>query len=76
MAVHYRSQAFILSRDDLREADQVGVRLCSGTDTWEVLFETEGPPGGRVKLSVGGEVRVDRELTREVMNQAGLYGTD
>ncbi len=40
------------------------------------MFDTEGPPGGHIRLRSAGDMKVDRELTREVMLQAGLYGSE
>ncbi len=58
----------------LQGGDHAGVRFRYGEKTWEVLFGIAGEPSGRIKLTVGGEVRVDQELTRQVQPQSGLYG--
>jgi len=58
----------------IRRDGLVGVEFRSGGKEWRVLFGTGGPASGRVTLRTGGVVRVDRELTRTVMPQAGLYG--
>lgn len=56
-----------------QKGSQVGVRFQSGNDTWEVLFGTEGEASGHISLKRGGRVKVDRELTRSVTAQEGLY---
>jgi hypothetical protein len=60
----------------VREGGRTGVRFRDGAAEWEVMFDTEGPAGGHIRLRNGGTVNVDRELTREVMAQAGLYGVE
>ncbi len=57
----------------MQKGSQVGVRFQSGNDTWEVLFGTEGEASGHISLKRGGRVKVDRELTRTVTAQEGLY---
>jgi hypothetical protein len=68
-----RSLARMVPTRLIRRKGQAGVRLESNGSEWEVLFATDGPVGGHMKLTRGGRVQVDRELTREVMPQAGLY---
>jgi heparin/heparan-sulfate lyase len=59
----------------LRENGRTGAAFRSGAAEWQVLFDNQGPAGGRIRLRVNGAMRIDRELTREVMSQAGLYGS-
>jgi heparin/heparan-sulfate lyase len=68
-----RSLARMVPTRLIRRKGQAGVRLESNGIEWEVLFATDGPVGGHMKLTRGGRVQVDRELTRQVMPQAGLY---
>jgi heparin/heparan-sulfate lyase len=58
----------------IKEGSRVGLEFSSGSQRWRVLFGTEGSASVRVtQWSRGGEV-FSRELTGEVMPQAGLYG--
>jgi len=59
----------------LRGSNRAGVRVETGADTWEVWFGTEGPPSGRIVRRRGGKPTLNRDLTREVTPQAGLYGS-
>lgn len=58
----------------IRKGRQVGVRFRGGDREWRVLFGTEGAASGRITLSSGGAVRLDRQLSPGVRPQAGLYG--
>ncbi|MEK7408985.1 MAG: heparinase II/III family protein [Acidobacteriota bacterium] len=58
----------------VRGGGRVGVRFRYGASDWEVLFGTEGPASGHVTLRKSGKLTVDRDLSREVMRQAGVYG--
>jgi heparin/heparan-sulfate lyase len=60
----------------LRLKGRVGVAFRHGASEWEVLFDTAGPAGGHIKLRMNGQTRLGRELTRDVMPQAGLYGSE
>lgn len=52
----------------------VGVKFTAGTSTVQVTFATSGNPDGHVTISMGGKKVMDRDLTREIMPQAGLSG--
>jgi hypothetical protein len=58
----------------VRNEGQVGVRFQYRRDDWEILFGTRGEASGHITLRRDGAVKVSRDLTREVMPQAGLYG--
>jgi heparin/heparan-sulfate lyase len=58
----------------VRKDDRAGVRVEASGDTWEVWFGTAGPPSGHISRRRAGKVELDRDLTREVMPQAGLWG--
>ncbi len=60
----------------VRNDKRVGVRFTDKGRTWEVLFDTEGPAGGHVKIMEQGKTVVDRELTKAVQKQMGLFGTE
>jgi hypothetical protein len=57
----------------VRKGKQVGVRFQSGQDNWEVLFGREAGASGHITLKRNGRAKVDRDLTREVTPQGGLY---
>jgi hypothetical protein len=65
---------------DLREASQIkliesgdkhGVRIKVAEATWQVMFNSEGQLGGRIKRS-GEAGRIDRALVTEVQKQVGI----
>ncbi|MCX6625127.1 MAG: hypothetical protein NTY38_29520, partial [Acidobacteria bacterium] len=56
----------------VRKRGRTGLRFQAGTDTWEVLFATEGGAAGHIRLRRNGKTAVDRELTRSVMPQQGI----
>ena len=56
----------MVATEPLREGERVGVKL----DDWEVLFDTVGPLGGRIRCN--GVERLDEELSREVPTQKGI----
>lgn len=58
----------------LRSGPRVGVRFQTGENAWEVLFDSEGDAGGHIRLRQGGRLELDRELTRQVAPQSGLWG--
>lgn len=58
----------------VRREGRVGVEFQVGQDRWEVLFDTAGAAGGHISRRRGGSVQLDRELTRKVAPQAGLWG--
>jgi len=58
----------------VRKGDQAGLRFRSGEDAWEVSFSALGPASGHITLQRKGKVTIDRDLTRTVMPQAGLWG--
>ena len=51
---------------------EVGLEFQAGKASVRVLFDREGEVGGHIRIAEGGEVLVDRPLTREVMPQIGL----
>lgn len=57
----------------VRKGKQVGVRFRTGQDDWVVWFGTQGGASGHITLKRNGRVGVDRNLTREVTPQGGLY---
>jgi heparin/heparan-sulfate lyase len=69
-----RSVAKMADSKLVRRGDRVGVRFRYRDAEWEVLFSTQGPAAGHVRLKRGGRAVLDRELAREVMRQAGLWG--
>jgi heparin/heparan-sulfate lyase len=58
----------------VRKGARTGVRFRYGASEWEVLFDTAGAPGGGIRLRRDGRTRLDRDLTREVQPQSGMYG--
>ena len=58
----------------IEEDDFIGVRFSAGDKTALVTFAVEGEPSGHIVIKSGEKTLVDRELTREVMPQAGLSG--
>ncbi len=60
----------------VRRGNRVGVRFSDRGRTWEVLFDTEGPAGGHITIREGAKTVVDRELSRSVQKQKGLFGTE
>lgn len=56
----------------VRKGRRTGLRFQAGTDTWEILFATEGEAAGHIRLRRNGKTAVDRELTRSVMPQQGI----
>ena len=50
----------------------VGARIQAGEMVYEITFAEEGEVGGWMRITRGGEVLVDRELTPEVQHQEGL----
>jgi len=58
----------------IRRDASVGVRLAAGDRTWEVTFDTAGDLGGHIRLK-GPREDLDRDLTTEVMPQAGIAET-
>ncbi|MBN1675473.1 MAG: heparinase II/III family protein [Kiritimatiellae bacterium] len=54
----------------VRRDGRVGVRLTAAGRACEVLFATDGPLAGRIRID--GADGVDRELTREIMPQSGI----
>jgi heparin/heparan-sulfate lyase len=68
-----RSLARMVPARLVRRNGQAGVSFSYKGSEWEVLFATDGPVSGRIALKRGGGALVDRELTRAVMPQAGLY---
>jgi heparin/heparan-sulfate lyase len=57
----------------VRRGQLAGLRFRSGQDDWEVLFGAQGGVSGHITLKRNGRVKVDRDLTREVTLQGGLY---
>lgn len=57
----------------VRKGQQAGVRFRSAQDDWEVLFGTQGGASGHITLKRNGRTKVNRDLTREVAPQGGLY---
>lgn len=58
----------------VRKGGLVGVQFRYRDAEWRVLFPTQGPAAGHVRLRRGGKTVVNRELARDVMRQAGLWG--
>ena len=59
----------------LRSEESLGVSFSRGDSDCEVTFTLQGEAAGRVKISRGGRVEVDRELTRAVQPQSGFAGS-
>jgi heparin/heparan-sulfate lyase len=53
----------------------VGLKFTTGSRTVQVTFATKGAPAGHVTISEGKKMIIDRDLTGNVMPQAGLSGT-
>ncbi len=56
-----------------RRGLRVGVRFHTGQNDWEILFDGHGVAGGHIRLRHDGKLRFDRELTRSVTPQTGLW---
>ncbi len=54
---------------------RVGVRLAVGRDTWQVVFNTQGPLGGRI-TRVGQRRNLDAELSDRVQRQVGILARE
>jgi len=66
----FASERWRPSPDFVSRHGAVGARVIRGNKAWEVTFATKGQPGGHIKIVSGGDILVDRELTREVMPQS------
>ncbi|HOM82946.1 MAG: hypothetical protein GX785_06630 [Armatimonadetes bacterium] len=55
----------------IREGDAVGARVRVGETTWEVLFNTKGDLGGRIRCR-GGNATIDQALAQTVTPQVGI----
>ena len=55
----------------IRSAGRVGVRFRMGAQSGELLFNTAGDVGGRIRLTAENSL-VDTELTNTVMPQKGI----
>jgi len=64
----------MVSSELLQEPGYSGVRFVSGNRRWQVLFAESGAPSGRIKLEENGKVVLERELSRAVQPQSGLFG--
>ncbi|MBN1292415.1 MAG: hypothetical protein JXB48_11305, partial [Candidatus Latescibacteria bacterium] len=58
----------------IRDGSQVGVRFTDGSKAWEVLFGTKGDASGHITITENGKKLVDRDLTKNVEKQTGLFG--
>jgi heparin/heparan-sulfate lyase len=58
----------------VRRSGRVGLRFRNGDASCEVLFATEGEVSGHITLMRAGRRVLERDLTREVARQSGLYG--
>ncbi len=59
----------------IQQGGQQGVRFqIAAGDEWEVRFESSGAIGGHIAHRRNNALVLDRELTRAVMPQAGIYG--
>ena len=55
----------------IESGDTYGARIEVAEATWQVMFNSEGQLGGRIKRS-GGAGRIDRTLATGVQKQVGL----
>jgi len=55
----------------LAQGDRVGARVRVGRDTWQVLFNSTGPLGGRI-TRIGHDGHLDKEFTAQVQRQTGI----
>jgi Heparinase II/III-like protein len=70
-----RSGGAMVESGLLRKNGQAGVRFSAGEKECEVLFGTQGDsPSGHIKISKGGDILLDRDLTDHVTPQQGLTG--
>ncbi len=60
----------------VRKGNRVDVRFEEKGRVWEAIFDTEGPTGGHITITEGARIVADRELTRKVQPQKGLFGTE
>ncbi len=58
----------------VREPGYAGVKFKDGERAWQVLFAEAGEAAGRIRLEEKGKVILERELTRAVQPQSGLFG--
>ena len=63
-------QEAMVATELVREGTRVGVKLTTGGDTWQVLFDAAGPLGGRIRCA--GAKPLDAELTQKVLPQQGI----
>jgi len=66
----------MVDSEPLRVGDSVGVRFSQEGREWVVLFGTKGEPSGHITIKKDGAIVVDRDLTRKVQPQTGLFGKD
>ncbi|MHB9029222.1 MAG: hypothetical protein ACYC9O_10660, partial [Candidatus Latescibacterota bacterium] len=60
----------------VRKGQRVGVRFEDKGRAWEALFDTAGAAGGHITIREGAKVVLDREFSRKVQPQKGLFGTE
>ena len=61
---------------ELLQTDKaVGVRLCSGKETWDVTFNASGELSGQIHRT-GDRPAIDRELTTTIEAQRGIMAND
>jgi len=58
----------------IEEQGRVGVQFQSAGKSVEVRFATQGEAGGAIRIASGDKALVERELTGQVLPQAGLAG--
>lgn len=66
-------QAMVAS-ELVREPGYSGVKFKDGERSWQVLFADSGEAAGKIRLEEQGRVVLERELTRTVQPQSGLFG--
>jgi len=69
-----RSLNSMVESELVKKSDRVGVKFRAGGKECEVLFGTQGAPGGHITIREKSAVAVDRDLAERVTPQKGLSG--
>jgi hypothetical protein len=71
-----QSTAAMAPVERIDRAGQVGARVTVGTTACEVIFATEGPPSGRIRIAQAGKVVVDRALAAGIEDNYSKWSGD
>ncbi len=71
-----QSTAAMAPVERIDRAGQVGARVTVGTTACEVIFATDGPPSGRIRIAQAGKVVVDRALAAGIEDNYTKWSGD